>query len=661
MSRFVLIVALVVGGWILICSPLIADPLIAAQPPVDVVLDNGTAPPTDATRHVTVAIHSEKVGNLFLPGEPLLLTAFIANSGRAQSANMTTVITAEFGCVVFTQKKLIDLPATTVLEVPLVFETNAHLPCGSYHAEVAVEAPDGLAYGQTQAGIWPGPSETQSDVFGVSYNGALDTAATFKDLDIFKMAGIGWLRFHLQGWIPRGQISPAEAEQYNTFIVEANKRQFHLVAAFTPQISVDPSVDAIRADKDYRESIMAAGVRFGFKVKWWELLRVKPDTTLSPELKGIGFPQLMSGRDALRTADKSLKVLYSLEDPFKWNAMELFHYNLPVAGDAVAMRYNFIGIPEVKANPEPPTFTLDDVATAALTSIRRRPPIWVTEYGFEPSKAGHLPGAQYQAALLARAVILDRALGVERTFWRHTPGSQYDLPLTNTDNSAMPSLLALRTTLAVVHATSTVTELTSPIDVKAFLIQEGDAKRKRGKRGGHYTMVVWAERDPIGLAIKTKASRVMVTDLWGNAIELKPTSSVVLFQTDEFPRFIDLEDSGDVELFAPFARFNPGRMVLHDSEANKLSLTVFNDQRLFSGNIACVLNFRQWPEGKVESQRIDLDPVGHVVVDRLLSVPLNARKGHLYDVNLEILLGTRRIGYLSLPIWYNPGEKPAEE
>ncbi len=675
MLRKLLLLGWLVGitAW----APLLAaDIIVDAKAPLDVVLDQGAKPVAPKQEPVTVSIRSDKAGNIFLSGEAVTLTTLITNPGAEQTAVITTVISGEFDCVIYTKKERVKLPANDILALYLSFPGNNRLPNGSYLTEVAVAGPDGIAYGDTLFNVWTGPAEHPYPNFGIAYAGPLDSPNLTKDLDLFKAAGVGWLRFPLHGWLPQGEAQPFEAQRYNTFVQEADKRGFNLVAAFTPKITVDPSVDSARADKDYRESVMAAAVRYGFKVKWWELLRVKPDIEKSPEMKGIGYAQLKNGRDAIRSVDKTLKVLYSVEDPFKWNAMELFHFNVPVNGDAVALRYNFVGIPEVKANPEPPSFSIDDVLGAADAGLKKHPPLWVTEYGFDPVKADHLPAAQYQAALVSRAVILDRLVGIERTFWRHTPGSPYDLPLTRTDGSAMPSLLALRSTLAALADTSAVSELQSPVtDMRIFLIKHGGVKKswmaKESK--ATYTLALWSTGAPGAVTIKSKATHMTVTDLWGNAIELKPTSGVAIVQADEFPRFVDMEDTGDVELYSSFAYFKPTKLVLTEDGPNKMTFIILNDQRLFTGNITLELNFRRWPEeppklnaadpakprpepAKVRSEKVNIDPAGHIELDEKLDIPLHAHKGQLYDTSVEILLGSRRIGYITLPVWYMPAE-----
>jgi hypothetical protein len=671
MLRYALLLGLLCG----LLMPLrAADVNVQADPPVDVVLDKGAKPPKPKGEPITVAIRTEKAGNLFTPGETVGLTTFITNPGAEQAATVTTVITAEFGCIVYAKKERVTLPANNILQLFIYFPGNNRLPNGSYLAEVAVAATDGIAYGDTLYSVWPGAAEQAYQSFGIAYVGALDNPGIVKDLDLFKAAGVGWLRFPLHGWLPQGEAQPFEAQVYNNFVVEADKRGFNLLAAFTPKITVDPSVDSARADKDYRESVMAAAVRYGFKVKWWELLRVKPDVEKSPEMKGIGYPMLKNGRDALRSVDKSLKALYSVEDPFKWNAMELFHNNVPVVGDGVSLRYNFVGIPEVKTNPESPAFSITDLEGAAMTALKRRPPLWVTEYGFDPRKADHLPGPQYQAALVARALVLDRLVGIERTFWRHQPGSPYDLPLTRTDGSAMPSLLALRTTMAALADLTEIKELPSPIaETRVFIIKHGGEKKAwyaRTKKAT-YSLALWSTGGPGAMALKSKATRMSVTDLWGNAIELKPTSGVAIVQVDEFPRFVDLDDTPDVELFSSFARFLPSKLVLREDGLNTMTFVILNDQRLFNGNISLELNFRRWPEEpskarpsdptkvepetpKVRTEKVNIDPAGRIELDEKLTIPANAHKGHLFNYSVEVLLGTRRIGYLTLPVWYSP-------
>ena len=204
-----------------------------------------------------------------------------------------------------------------------------------------------MGHGSTQFNLWNGPVTTANEQFGISYNGPLNTARTLRDLDIFRLAGIKWLRFPLQGWLPQGEAHPAGAELYNTFIEEASNRGFNLMANFLPKTTVVPSVNPLQTSRELNESLLAATTHYGFKVKYWELQRIKPDPAF-PTMKGIGFPLLAAARQTLAKTDKSksLHAVFTIDDPLQWNAVELFSQKLPATNDILGLRYDFIGLPE---------------------------------------------------------------------------------------------------------------------------------------------------------------------------------------------------------------------------------------------------------------------------------------------------------------------------
>ena len=319
--------------------------------------------------------------------------------------------------------------------------------------------------------------------------------------------------------------------------------------------------------------------------------------------------------------------------------------------------------------------------TSAEQVFKHAPPTWVSEYGFDAAKGERLPSAVYQAALISRAFILNCASGIPRTFWRHTPDAQYDLPFTKADGSAMPSLLAMRTTLQMLDGVVQYTDVTSPLngnslEVHAYLLHVGDVKvdKKKGTKAkkGHYLLALWSnalqsDNASTGLAFKSSASRVTVTDLWGNTTEMQPIDGVAMCQVDEFPRFIDLGESDQVELYPPFASMDPPRLVLHDNGVNRFALTLYNNERLFHGQLSLDLHFRRWPvmeNDTVRTEKITLNILDHDTLYTTLSIPANlskTRKGEIYEVNLEIFLGNRRFGILTLPVGYTPQVENTEK
>lgn len=662
---------LVCLGSLLLCglSVVAADIEVPAIPPPEVVVEHGGTPNVTPGTSSRVSITTAALGNLFRAGDMAEVVLHIANAGPERQATITLSVTTGLGCPILSSGMSVTLPENGTLDQRLPLEGSNHFPHGSYRVDawvVSAEKQEIIGYGTTLVSIWAGPAEKPNDFAGISYLGALDSERTWKDLDLFQLAGIGWLRFPLHGWLPQGQAIPPEAETYNLFVQEASKRGFPLLAAFTPKTTVDASVNPVQADKEYRESLLAAAARYGFKVKYWDLLRVKPDPNY-PGLKGIGFSQLALGRQALRGVDKSLHGVFSLQDPFKYDALDLYNHALPAKDDVVGMTYDFIGVPEIAANTTPPRYALGDVASQGKQLLKRTPPVWVTEYGFDATK--RLPRAIYQAALISRALILDRAQGFQRVFWRHDVAGERAVPFTDSDGGVEPSLLAIRTTLQALQGVTQISELPIPMSdpheppLHAFLLKIGGEK-KRKDPNVHYILAVWKASsggEQTAVTLKTRATQVTVTDLWGGIIELRPTSGVAVFPVDEFPRFIDVGWDGQVELTSPFAHFRPGHMVLQDGKENRVVFRLSNDQRFFAGRITCDIYFRRWPnptEVKVEKVT-DLSPGDYVEIPRALTIPDGAQQGQVYEVSADIMLGARRIGYVVLPVLYSPvQEKP---
>ena len=432
-------------------------------------------------------------------------------------------------------------------------------------------------------------------------------------------------------------------------------------------------MNSAQTAREIRDSLFAATTRYGFKVKYWDFQRVKPDPAF-PEMKGIGPALLADARKALHESEKSLHAIFTVDDPIKWNAVEWYAQKLPLSTDMLGIRYDFSGLPEIKqANPPPPFFDLDDVRSNAQEELKHTPSVWVTEYGFDEAKAEHLPSPIYQAALISRALMLNCANGITRTFWRHTPDAPYDLPFTTADGSAMPSLLALRTTLQMLNGVTEFTSLNTPnTHMQAFLLHIVD--KHKNSRKQHYLLAMWSENTPMGIVFKSHAAQVTVTDLWGNTLDLHTVNGVALCQVDEFPRFIDLGDNSEVELFPPFANFEPSRLVLHDNAPNKFALNLRNDERLFHGKLSLELNFRRWPEQdeettkkdtSIKTEKIVISPSDRTALISSLSVPDSkipkAHRGEIYQLEVEIYLGARRFGYLCLPVGYQPDEEQLQK
>jgi len=669
-TRLCLLICALLAHWLVPApartqdAPRAGDMDIIVQPPGPV------QPVTPATPHdVAVTIRCDTLGHLYLSGRHIEMTAGVT-SQITQRVAVTELVTNAYGAQIYLNDIVLEVGAGQTITQSLDFDGSSHLPNGIYRIEVwAAGETQGLDITATDFGVWSGPANTLNDTFGINYLGPLDSDRTWRDLDLMKMAGIGSLRFQLQGWLPQGQTKPVEAEQYNTFVEEATNRGFHLLAAFTPRLTLDPGVNPVQASKDYRESLLAAVTRYGFTVKDWELLTVKPDPRY-PELHGVRYQELAEYYKALKIVDKdkSLRVLFPLEHPFKWNAKELFNDGLPGKQDLFGIHYDFSGIPEYMADATPPTFALDEIRANAQDALKRTPAAWVTDYGFEAKSQDRLPDSAIQAALTCRALLLDRAQGIQRTFWRHNVNAPVNRAFTNADGSVSAGLLALRTTLAMLNDVTQISPVESPgtlgegmpQKVWTMLLRVEPKAQKGEKRGKpHYILVAWTEtrdsRITGSITLHTPVTRLRITDLWGNSFELQPTSNAAVMTVDAFPRFVDLGESNDIEILTPFARFEPSALKLTDGGENRLGLTVRNDSRIFHAKITCELYLRRWPgEEIVVSKKADLNPDDSVSLIGNLKIPTNPRRGMIYEVQAEIKLGTRRIGYLTMPVWYGP-------
>jgi len=633
----------------------IAHLALAAETVVEAKDNTNTA---KSSPDVTVAFRSSDRSHLFAAGKPIDLTA-VFTSKVAQQATLYARVGTAYGAQVALVSKTATFPAGGEVTLPITFDHMDQLPNGAYQVDAWLEGAQGANSGVTTFSIWNGPLEHRVDSVGISYAGPLDTERTWQDLDLFSQAGVGWLRFPLQGWLPQGQTVPAEAETLNRFLQEASRLNYTLLAAFTPKVTVDPSVNALQAGKEYKESLLAAAARYGFQVKIWELLTVKPDPQYQ-DLKGIRYQDLAQYYPALKAMDKAFHVIFSIENPLKWNALELFNEKIPVKGDLLGMRYNLFGIPEYKTDPVSPAYSLDEIMPAARTYLKNAPPVWVTEYGFDPKVGDRMPEPPMLAALMTRALLINRGANIDRTFWRYDPDEALNVPFISKDGSTQANFLALRTTLQMLDGVTSIHDVPSPqltINSKVWaLLLRYDAPKKKPR----YVLATWLEsrdsRVTSSLTLKTSAPRVTVTDLWGNAAELQPTSSAMVFTVDAFPRFIDLGTFNDAEIYSPFAYFDPSAVVLTEGGQNYLGLTMHNDQRLFHGDVNCEVYLRRWPgvEGELKKQKVNLGPADSMSIQGRLDVPENARSGQIFEVSADIMLGTRRIGYLTIPVWYVP-------
>jgi hypothetical protein len=611
--------------------------------------------------HVTITFDCPEKGNLFKYGSSFNMTAVLYNPGEETEANVVVRVATPFGCEYYRNEAKRTLPAKNKYFERITFANSDQLPRGPYTVEVWVEG-EILGYSITNACVWDGPTDIINDFFGISYTGSLDAPRVVSDLDLFKSAGIQWIRFPLFGWSPGGGTQP-KTSSYDSFITEAvTKRKMNVVAAFVPEAILNPSLNPTQAMKDYRESLVAAASRYKSQVKYWELLRVKPDPTYA-ELRGIKFGHLKQGREAIRNLDNSLKAIFTLEYPCKWNAKELFDNKLPAGDDIIGMQYSFGGIPEMVTNPAPPINDLQDILSEARSKLKKFPKCWIMEYGFDPAKESNLPPAIHQAALVVRATILDRVAGIERTFWRNNPDSLHDLPIIAADGSANPSFIALRNSLSMLNGATACMPLPAPnaANAHAYIFQFGEKSKDKDAIKPRYKLVSWMETSkPMAVAINTKATAISTSDIWGNTIDLKPTENTAVFPINEFPIFVDLGENFDVQrLQVSFVQFSPSRLTLREGMHNKVQVSLFNDQLLIGGPFAVELRFSRQPGGdEGKSELANLVPFSKKEIVKELSIPKNARKGMIYEIRMDIMMGTRRMGYLTLPVWYDPTQLP---
>ncbi len=624
--------------------------------------DNNIVLPEYDQNHVTITFDCSEKGNLFKYGTPFNMNAVLYNPGEEVESTVVVRVSTPFGCEYYRNEAKRTLPAKNKFFERITFANSDQLPRGPYSVEVWVEG-EILGYSKTNACVWDGPIDTMNDFFGISYTGALDAPRVPSDLDLFKSAGIQWVRFPLFGWSPGGATQP-KTSSYDSFISETvTKRKMNVVAAFVPEAILNPSLNPTQAMKDYRESLVAAASRYKTQVKYWELLRVKPDPTYT-ELRGIKFGHLKQGREAIKNLDNSLKAIYTLEYPCKWNAKELFDNKLPSGDDIIGMQYSFGGIPEMVTNPAPPINDLSDIRSEAKSKLKKSPKFWVMEYGLDPAKESSLPIAILQAALIVRATILDRVYEIERTFWRNNPDSPYDLPIISGDGSANPSLIALRNCLSLLNGATACMPLPAPNagNTYAYIFQFGKISKDKDAAKPRYKLVAWVKTtsDEMAVAINTRATAISTSDIWGNVIDLKPTENTAIFPLNEFPIFVDLGESFDVQrLQVSFVQFSPSRITLHEGLHNKVQISLFNDQLLIGGPFAVELRFNKQPGGEEgKSELTNLVPFSKKEIVRELSIPKSAHKGMIYEIRMDIMMGTRRMGYLTLPVRYDPTKLP---
>jgi len=633
-------------------------PLVAQDAPVTAtpIPGNGTVtavavPPAKFAMFYT----SADPNNLFPSGRAISLTAHIQNPGAAQEVVYKTLLIYGFNCVIDSQAKIIKLDATGTTDVEITFPGSEHFPNGAYQLSSWLEGVNVVGVvSLTNLGIWNGPANAINDRLGISYQAPLAGERTLQDMNVFKRAGVGWLRFPMQGWLTEQGARPPQADIYDPFIREATRRNYKLLAAFVPKITVDRTVFPDQAEKEYAESLLAATARYSLQLPYWELQRI-PASPVFLDEKGIGFNQLVEGNKAIRIHHKDLNVVYSFESPFKDHADELMTLKGVGDNDILGMRYNFISVPENSDLSISPANGQQNLIAGIKDKYDRNPSVWVTDYGFELKQTSRPVHQLHQAAFMSRALILDRKVGIERSFWRYDPASSLETPFLSTEGGATTMLLALRTTAEQLRGAHLERDMSSPaLGIRAYLFHFDD--------DSHYTLVAWAEAggtrgiQPLpAITIKSAAKNIPVFDTWGNGIELSPVDNIALLQVDEFPRFANLGKTKDIELFPSFITFENARPALSGPGANVLKVHLIHDPKIFKDKKVLDLSFQEWPGNKkVDTMKAVLIPNATEDVIRSLSFPNNPRVGQLYTLYMDVLDNSRRIGHFEIIVGYNP-------
>ena len=641
---------------------------ILPLPPVD--NPPSTDPPAAIARNIHVSFQSPAANFLFLAGEPVQITASILNTAASQDSTVTITVMSGLGAQVLKRTFYDPLMEGETLEYPITLGEDYRLPGGPYIMEVLVKAEKDWGYGEASFGVWNGPLSVQSDFLGINYTGPLQEERAMRELQLFQDAGIGWLRLPVQGWMPQGQAIPIESLLYDRLLRSAAEKNIQVLAAFTPQISVDPTINSLQAQKDYNESLLAAAARYGFMVKRWELLTIS--RPLYPSgLQGIWYTEIKPGREALTRFDKSLQVFYGADDPALANVEALLRMDLPLKGDGIALHYNMQSLPEMQKERTPSTL-VGEASSKAKYIIKRVPPVWITDFGFHPRLLRDSGQTNtHQAALFARTALLSRFTNIERIFWRHNTTDTNDLPFSSEHGGVQPTYLALRTIVSQINGLSAVTPVFTSLigqDNTNIHLMRFDEQQGKKKKISRYKLVLWTTRisHRTTLALRTVAPRIMVTDIWGNVQVLQPSNNIALVQADEFPRFIDLDFDGKVEVShaGAVAFFTPNCKWLTADGDHNIKFTLVNNQNIFQGRIAGRLVFHSWPGGQQQAPvDYELEPYREKPIefrdlfnDR--AVMQDARNQRLFsEINVDIMHGELRMGYLTLPVYYSSAQQ----
>lgn len=636
------------GAFIPLAAEVILNPVAPGGP---------AAPPS-----ITVTFSSEKPGNLFTAGEPLALTAHVANPFDAQDATVSIQVLAATGCVYAEKREGEALPEQGTLDEAIRFGDATPLPRGAYTVTVLVFGQDGKGgFGATHVGIWGGPAAAQSPLFGVNYRGPLDGPRVTANLDLFKSAGFGWVRFPFAGWLPQGEKMPPLAAVYSTFAREVVRRGMGALAAFSPTVTVDPGVNPEKAVQNYTESLLSAAAHCAADIKWWELLCVPPPA-FPDNMRGITYAETAKGRTALREFDKTVQVVYPIDETIRDTMQLTTLMRLPAKEDAFGFHFEYADIPESdRVQPRPPVFDMGVVREKAQKALRRMPNLWATDFGFNADVAAKWPDVN-QAALMARAVILNKVAGIDHTLWRSDPAVPGGLPLVSGDGSAMPGLLAMRTVLQALDGMTSIKPVQSSVKgVNLFVLQFGKKTRSTLPRT---VLVAWCNTgmDRLPMLIKTTAPQVRVTDLWGNALDLFPMDNIAIFQVDGYPRFIDV-GTGDV-LEIGNARgcggFDAPALRITPAGANSVTFSFHNDPMIFRGKLTGEVRCIAWPlSAEITRDAFSLDNQSTSNTTIAIPLPADRQLGRiLCEVNAQIYIGNRRMGFMTAPVYYTREIQP---
>jgi hypothetical protein len=259
--------------------------------------------------------------------------------------------------------------------------------------------------------------------------------------DLVAQSGASWAREDLQWW--RIQPTPDTWDwSYTDAAFQAlAQRGIKIVGVLghppgwaTPDPSDPPSGLSFAAPdpNEFAKFAYAAAFRYQHLIKHWEIWN-EPDNPLfwKPAPDPIAYTTVLARASAaIRTASPGAQVLLGGINPFSTAFLK------SVADAGGWSSFDILAIhPYVDpATPEAGNLVSAADGVIALAAQRGPKPIWVTEVGWASGLSDHdsigTIGAQDQADILVRAMLLLWRSGVERIFWytlKDDPGNPYGL------------------------------------------------------------------------------------------------------------------------------------------------------------------------------------------------------------------------------------------